>query len=152
MQPPVALFLLCSTALLAGDAPSSALPTACGPDRVQFSVKSVGPETSDTQPEPGKALVYVMEEFDRAANQLGKPTVRVGLDGNWVGAARGTSHISFMVEPGEHHFCVDWQSRPRSLPLLSVAASSLTAEAGHTYFFRVRIVEQHTLDLRFRAG
>jgi len=119
------------------------LKTACGPDQIKFSVKSVGLEANLPGPESGKALVYVIEEFDHAPNELGRPTVRVGLDGAWAGADRGTSHFSFPVDPGERHLCVDWQSRPFWLTSTSpmVAASSLTAEPGQTYYLRARIVE-----------
>jgi hypothetical protein len=141
MRSSLTLLLLFSTALLADDAPSSALKTACGPDQIKFSVKSAGQDATDAKPEPGKAVVYVIEEFDHAPNEWGRPTVRVGLDGSWVGANRGTSHISFSVDPGEHHICVDWQSRPFTMPILSVAGSSLSVEPGNTYFFRAHIVQ-----------
>jgi len=119
------------------------MKTACGPDQVKFSVKSVGLEPNLAQPDSGKALVYVIEEFDHAPNEIGRPTVRVGLDGVWTGANRGTSHFSFPVDPGERHFCVDWQSRPFWLANTSpmIAASSLTAAAGQTYYLRARIVQ-----------
>jgi len=75
----------------------------------------------------------VIEQFDHAPNEIGRPTVRVGLNGSWIGANRG----------GEHHLCVDWQSRPFWMPMTSVAASSLTAEPGKTYFFRARIIPHY---------
>jgi hypothetical protein len=63
--------------------------------------------------------------------------VRVGLDGKWVGATRGTSYLSFAVEPGEHHLCVDLHSEflePRRL----VSLYGFTAQARKTYYFRAR--------------
>jgi len=135
---------------LAGDQASApaVVKAACGPDNVKFKVSSSGQRPA-AQPEPGKALVYVVEEFDRPRNEIGKPTIRVGLDGSWVGANRGTSYLFFSVEPGEHHLCADWQSLP---PWLHVPASlaNLTAESARTYYFRARVMENagyFTLDL-----
>ncbi|MGO4879973.1 MAG: hypothetical protein ACLP59_04020 [Bryobacteraceae bacterium] len=140
MKPSLALLLFASTALLADTAASPPVKSACGPDQIAFNVKSGGVGQTTPNPAPGKALVNVIEEFYRPPNELGAPTVRVGVDGSWIGANRGTSHLSFAVEPGDRHFCVDWQSPPRGLPPM-VGATSLTAEAGKTYYFRARILE-----------
>jgi hypothetical protein len=143
-----AVVLLSLPALAADQAPAAAVTTACGADSAKFKVRSSEAKPAP-QPEPGKALVYVVEEFGRPQNEIGRPTTRVGVDGSWVGANRGTSYLSFSVDPGEHHLCTDWQSVP---PWLRVAPSlaSLTAEAGETYYFRARILEHpgfFTLDL-----
>jgi hypothetical protein len=79
-------------------------PAACGPDNVQFNVKASAGESPAPQPGPGKALVYVVEQYDRPGNELGKPTVRVGMDGSWVGANRSTSYLSFSGEPGQTYY------------------------------------------------
>jgi hypothetical protein len=123
-----------------------AVPAACGPDNVRFDVKSTAGESPALQPEPGKALVYVVEQYDRPRNELGKPTVRVGMDGSWVGANRSTSYLSFSVEPGEHHLCSDWQSIPLTIAPLRPSLAILTAEPGQTYYFRARVME-HSLSL-----
>jgi len=90
------------------------------------------------QPEPGKALVYVAEDFPQVQLSIGSPRIKVGLDGAWVGATHGNSYLFFSVDPGEHHLCIKWQS---SLERFSKLASfaRLTAEAGKTYYFRSRI-------------
>ena len=67
-----------------------------------------------------------------------------------MGANRGTSYISFNVEPGEHHLCTDWQSVPPWLPKIHPAAAGVAAESGQTYYFRARLMETYgyfTLDL-----
>jgi len=85
--------------------------------------------------EPGKALVFVIE--DQRYTGANDVTVRVGLDGAWVGATQGNSYLSFTVEPGEHHLCAD--IRPGILyPGRTVSLSGLTAEAGRVYYFRAR--------------
>ena len=115
---------------------------ACGPEQEQFNAKAVKNQAAQmpTQPEAGKSLVYVVEVFDKDANQIGRPTLRVGMDGKWMGADKSDSYLSFSVDPGEHHLCTRWQS---SLKRLSdkLAFAGLSAEAGKTYYFRARIIE-----------
>jgi len=83
----------------------------------------------------------VIEIFQRPPTELGIPTIRVGLNGAWVGANHGTSYLSFSVDPGEHHLCTNWQSVLKSLSDQH-SLTSFTAEAGKTYFFRVQAYEQ----------
>ena len=119
---------------LAQDVSTFPAQAACGPMNVEFRIKS-GNQPPIPQVQPGKALVYVVEEQKfRAFNDV---TARMGLDGVWVGANRGNSYLFFSVEPGEHHLCTDWISD--LLPnhrLVSVA--NFTAEPGKSYYFRVR--------------
>jgi hypothetical protein len=147
MKIPFALLLLSLPAFAADQSQKvSAAPAACGPDNVRFVVKSTAGGSPALQSEPGKALVYVVEQYERPRNELAKPTIRVGLDGAWVGANRSTSYLSFSVEPGEHHLCSDWQSIPLTLVHLRPSLATLTAEPGQTYYFRARVTE-HSLSL-----
>ena len=112
---------------------------ACGPADVRFDAR-----TSAGQPaalEPGKALVYVNEVFKKVPGELGNPTIRIGLDGTWMGATRANSYISFAVEPGEHHLCTNWQSHLKRLSR-EASFTGFTAEAGHTYYFRALVSYQ----------
>jgi hypothetical protein len=84
------------------------------------------------QPEPGKALVYFIQ--DRGAHSFGiggSVEALIGLDGAWVGANRNNSYFAVSVKPGEHHACAD---------LHSVELAHFNAEAGKVYYFRVRAV------------
>ncbi len=121
--------------------------SACGPDEVRFEVqtRATGPVA---EPGADKALIYVIEVYNKASNELGEPTVRVGLDGVWVGATKGDSYFSFSVTAGEHHLCAEWQSQFKRLSR-DVALASLAAEAGKTYYFRARITEQTNLAFTF---
>jgi len=112
----------------------------CGPTKTQFSVKVDSTLHTVTQAGPGKAMVYVAVEETPAPNQfeIGDVTTRVGLDGKWVGANHGRSYISFVVEPGDHRVCTDWQSMFKSAQKLSGAAD-FKAEAGKTYYFRAHV-------------
>ena len=130
-----AILLLATSALsqVTANSPQS----ACGPFSTEFKVKTVAAQ-SQPQPEPGKALIYVIEDFRRASNELGNPTIRLGLDGTWLGATRNKSYLSFSVAPGEHHLCSSWQSQFERLSKLKSFAS-LDAEAGRTYYYRALI-------------
>jgi hypothetical protein len=109
----------------------------CGPLDTQFAVETA-PDQPLAQPESGKALVYFIEDFKKAPGELGHPTIRLALDGNWVGATQSSSYFSVSVDPGEHHLCTSWQSHWHRLSnLLSFA--HLNAEAGKTYYYRVHI-------------
>lgn len=108
---------------------------ACGKIGTHFQIKNEPAGPTKVQPLPGKALIYVVE--DQLFKAVRDVTVRVGVDGAWVGATRLNSYLYFSVEPGEHHLCADWLSS-----LLSngraVAFFGLNAEAGKTYYFRAR--------------
>ena len=116
----------------------------CGPTKTQFDVKVDKKQHSVSQLEPGKALVYVVEEYrsDTHFQTIGHVTTRAGLDGNWVGATHEGSYISFLVEPGTHRLCSDVQSIFAAGQKLSGAAQ-LNAEAGKTYYYRVVVVDDH---------
>jgi hypothetical protein len=110
---------------------------ACGPLDVRFDTQTSAGQPL-AQPEPGKALVYVAEEFRKAPGELGDPTIRVGLDGAWKGATRANTYLFFSVDPGAHHLCTNWQSRLKRLSRLA-AFARFTAQPGKTYYFRARI-------------
>lgn len=115
--------------------------SACGPMNIQFDAKA-DKSWHDVLPHPeaGKALVHVIEIFQKPPNEFGDPTIRVGLDGAWVGASRSNTYLSFSVDPGEHHLCTSWQSRFKTLSQ-NVALAPINAEAGKVYYFRARILQ-----------
>src|SRR5580658_9288499 len=89
---------------LAADQESvAAAESACGPGNIKFDVKTEKNTHPTAQTQAGKALVYIVEVFEKPGNQLGKPTVKVGLDDTWVGANKCNSYFFFSVEPGDHH-------------------------------------------------
>jgi hypothetical protein len=133
----VFVLLVCAAPVIAQDRSADLRAAAgCGPAAIEFSAKVDKNQHVVTQPEPGKALVYVIaQENPDDSYNTGDITTRVGLDGTWAGANYGESYLSFPLAPGEHHVCVDWQSSLASRQQLSGAAE-LTAEAGKTYYFR----------------
>jgi len=133
----VLLFAVCAFAQK-----PSALATveaACGPTDVQFDTH-VSKDQTVAAPEAGKSLIYVVEVFDKVVGQISRPTLRVGVDGKWVGANKGDSYLSFGVDPGEHHLCANWQSQWKRFSR-KAAFTSFTADPGKIYYFRARITE-----------
>ena len=133
MKTILAVILFSCVAMAQNDAAIEKAKSACGPGRAHFDVEATDYTNSVTQPTSGKALVYVIAE--------GPITARIGLNGAWVGAVEGNSHLSFPVDPGEQHVCASWQSIFIKTNKL-VGLSSFTAEAGKVYYFRVRVTVQ----------
>jgi len=109
---------------------------ACGPDDFQFDVKTDKHRHPIAQPETGKATVYVIEDQGPEC-VFCAATIRLGMDGAWVGANHGRSYFFFTVQAGEHHLCADWQRLPPVDKVVSLA--HFTAEAGKTYYFSTRL-------------
>ena len=126
------IFLSCA-AFAQNDAAIVQAKSACGPDKIHFELESINFTDSIAQPASGKALVYVIVQ--------GEITARIGLNGTWVGAVEEDAHMSFLVDPGEHHLCASWQSVFLKGNRV-VGLSSFTAEAGQIYYFRVRATVQ----------
>lgn len=136
MKSALTLVLLVASAF-AQNTTRTPVQSACGPLNAQFDAQLAASQPA-VQSEPGKALVYVAEDFRRAPGEIGNPTLRVGMDGTWMGATRENSYLAFTVEPGEHHLCTSWQSHLQRLSKL-VAFAGFTAESGKVYYFRERI-------------
>jgi Protein of unknown function (DUF2846) len=135
--------MLCAVVLFAGvlfaeDQEAAARAAAgCGPSEAQFVVMKNKEQHPTTQPEPGKALVYVFDQPDNTSLEIGAMTTRWGLDGTWVGASDLKSYFYFSVDPGEHRLCTQRQSRFKSVSNVSTAIT-FNSEAGKAYYFRLR--------------
>jgi Protein of unknown function (DUF2846) len=117
----------------------------CGPNGAKFDVatSSSKPERFSIKPDPGKALVYFLQD-DHLFGSLPRPTTLLGVDGQWVGATHANSFFYFSVDPGEHHLCTRWQSFV-GFGARSNAALHFTAEPGGIYYFRVKDIFIHDL-------
>ncbi len=115
----------------------------CGPKDSTFNVKADKNQHPTRKLEAGKALVYVFEQeqWDERTANLARPTIRVGVDGSWIGANRGNSYFFFPLEPGDHHVCANWQSSVGMYSKLR-ATRLFKAEAGQVYYFRVHVDER----------
>jgi hypothetical protein len=116
---------------------SGPLAAACGPKGTSFNVKPDESPHPPAQPEPGKALVYFIQDIGEVNCFGGCMTTKIGLDGAWVGAHQHNSYFSVSVEPGEHHVCANPQSHVGWISR-KVALAHFTAEAGKVYYFRTR--------------
>jgi hypothetical protein len=124
-------------------APPFPSPAACGRENVSFKVKLDESQHTLAQPDPGKARVYFVHDAGTTVT-LGYPTVKLALDGAWVGANHGNSYFSVSVEPGEHHVCVTLQS---SLVAQRVELAHFTAEAEKVYYYRTQLVTSRSVEL-----
>lgn len=121
---------------IAQDKPALVAVAACGRNDVSFDVKRDQSQHALAQPEPGKALIYFVQDLGQTHCIVHCVTVKIGLDGTWVGANQDNSYFSVSVEPGEHHVCANPQSRElRHL----VGLAHFTAEVGKTYYLRTRL-------------
>ena len=113
--------------------------TACGPGNVSFKVKLDETAHPLVQPEQGKALVYFIHEAGTTNGYplVAYPTLKLGMDGAWMGANHGDSYFSVAVEPGERHLCATLQS---SIVDDRVVFAHFQAEAGKVYYYRTRLV------------
>jgi hypothetical protein len=118
------------------DAATLARSAGCGPSQTEFNVKTDKNQHPTPPPASDKAMVYVFDSIKLDPGLvIGTVTLRIGLDGDWMGANHGDSYFYFPVDPGEHRVCAQWQSTFERLSKLASAAS-LTAEAGQVYYFR----------------
>jgi hypothetical protein len=109
-----------------------------GPASEKFELKTT-PNTSqpDPAPVPGKALVYFVQD-DRYFLSRPRPTVKWGIDGAWVGATRSNTYFPLVVDPGEHHLCVQWQTAVIVSESRQTAVAHFNAEPGRVYYFRAQ--------------
>lgn len=69
--------------------------------------------------------------------------MRVGVDGQWVGANDGKSYFFFTAEPGEHNVCTEWQSGTFKKSSERVGeAFYVRLEPGKTYYLRLNFIFQ----------
>ncbi len=133
----VLVILFAASAFAQDQAAIAAAEAACGPKNVKFDAKQ-DQTRHPVSPDPSRALVYVVQDIGEA-QCTGCALTKVGLDGTWVGANQGSSYFFFNAEPGEHHLCVNWQSRIE-IKSRAFAMANFTAEAGRVYYFRSRVV------------
>lgn len=128
---------------LIGQNQSASAPSACGDLQVTMTVTLDRSRHAVAQPEPGKALIYFINDTGLLEGTLGYAVIRIGIDGRWVGANKGSSYFSVLVDPGEHHLCAGDQAGVfKERPVLA----HFTAEPGKVYFYWTRMLD-YNLDL-----
>jgi hypothetical protein len=134
--------MLLTASALAQLAPGS-FPAACGLETDHFKVKLDESQHTLVQPDPGKARVYFIH--DAGTNfRTAYPTVKVAVDGTWVGANRVISYFSVSLEPGDHHVCVTLQS---AFAAQRVELAHFTAAADAVYYYRTRLIMSRGIEL-----
>jgi len=95
---------------------------ACGEkkDEINFSVKTDKTRHPIPDPEPGKAIVYVIQ------SESDPYQAKLAMDGKWMGTNRGNNYFYFTADPGEHFFCSNQQGR--------IAIYKTTLEPNKSYF------------------
>ncbi len=136
------LAMLLTAPALAQTAPASPA-AACGPENVSFKVSQDESQRALAPPDPGKARVYFIHDAGTSWS-VGYPTVKVAVDGTWVGANHSSSYFSVSVDPGEHHVCATLQS---SLVAQRVELAHFTAAAETVYYYRTRLVVSRSVEL-----
>ena len=130
----LAVFLGALPVLAQDQAGTARTAAGCGPSAEMFDVKTTDSKHPVGQPEEGKGLVYFF------VDSVAAPTMRVGVDGNWVGANDGKSYFFFQVAPGEHNICTEWQSGTFKKSSERVGeAMHLAVEAGKAYYLRLQV-------------
>ncbi len=142
MKTVLTIVLLASSLAFAQDqAAIAAAQAACGSKDVKFDAKQDLTQHPTPQPDADKALVYVVQEIGQ--EQCKRCALsKVGMDGAWVGANQGSSYFVFATDPGEHHLCLNWQSRFEGRSR-AFSMADFTAAAGKVYYFRARIFPGH---------
>ncbi|MGA9055545.1 MAG: DUF2846 domain-containing protein [Terriglobia bacterium] len=146
MKTTLLIFLMASAVLAQAQTGEKRAAPSCGPDRVKFNVKTEKGRPLVGQPDAGRALVYFLED-DSEYRAYPKPTTRLGVDGEWVGATHGNSYFYLSVDPGEHSLCAREQRLVGLGPPLADATADFKAEAGVTYYFKAMLIMKNPTPL-----
>ena len=140
MNPRVGIAFVWVALASVAQAGATTLPDACGKDELRFNVTTEKDQPTSGAPSAGKAQIILVENMDTPLYRfwLRRPTIRIGVDGAWVGANHGDSYFTLAVDPGEHHLCVDWQSGSRSLKQ-KAGLGSFTAKPGKVYYYQAKV-------------
>jgi hypothetical protein len=109
---------------------------ACGAKETTYSITSERTTSPMKAPQPGMAVVYFIEDD----GSEGGPhyTIRVALDGSWVGAYKQNAYFAISVPAGEHHICANVQSGQSAGKIYAFA--HFNAEPGKVYYFRTQFL------------
>jgi len=105
------LIMLLAASVLAQNKSEPGAPAACASKNASFDVKLDRSQHTLLPPESGKARVYFIQDLGFVSCLGSCLTTKVGVDGTWIGANQNNSYFSVLVEAGEHHLCVNPQSR-----------------------------------------
>ncbi len=133
MKSAFVLLFLAASAFAQDPSAISTVQAACGPKDVEFDVKQDPTQRPPAHDDTDKATLFIIGDDVGIAH----PTIRIGVDGAWVGATQTHSYFSIPVEPGEHHLCATGSQAHPKYP--GTALGHFMAEAGKKYYFRTRV-------------
>lgn len=109
---------------------------ACGPKFAKFDVRLDKRPFTASQPPSGMARIYIVTQIERLPLRH-TPITKLGMDGQWIGAARTYSYIALDVSPGIHHLCAALPANGSAFARASrsLALARLDAQPGHAYSF-----------------
>jgi hypothetical protein len=106
----------------------------CGPSNINWDVTTDEKNHPTAAPDPAKAHLYLIQD-DTEFVPHPRPSVRFGIDGQWVGATHSNSYFFVAVNPGEHLVCINWQGMVGAGGPHRESVLHLTAEPGTDYYF-----------------
>jgi hypothetical protein len=142
MRPSLSALFLCASLACVGQVWATTLPDSCGNDKVKFAVKTEEGQPVPAVPAEGKAQIVFIESENQPIGPFMHATVRLGIDGAWVGANNGNSYFALPVDPGVHHLCASWAGK-------NVDATSFTAEPGQVYYFGAKVTVNSKYSVTF---
>ena len=142
------LLTTCSAAVAQTPPVDQATAPGCGKVEIKFDVKTDASQHPFPKPDPGKALIFVLQDDTNFLSRP-RPTTRFSLDGTWMGATHSSSYFYITIDPGEHHLCAEWQSFVGVTTGQTSAAAGFTAAPGGSYFF---VVRNHAREENIPAG
>jgi len=145
MKPSLSAFLLCASLAFAGSVWATTLPDSCGNDKVKFNVKTEEGQPVPAGPADGKSQIIFIEDENQPIGPFMHATVRLGMDGAWLGANNGNSYFAVAVDPGVHQLCASWEGK-------NVEATSFTAEPSHVYYFAARVTVESRYSVTFNLA
>jgi hypothetical protein len=142
MKPILSGLFLCASLVYASQVWATTLPDSCGIDKVKFNVTTEEGQPVPATPAEAKAQVVFIEGENQPIGPFMHATVRLGMDGAWVGANHGNSYFALTVDPGVHHLCASWGGK-------NVDATSFTAEPGQVYYFGAKVTVNSRYSVTF---
>lgn len=125
------------TGLAAWAAAPTPVPSAngCGAGSPQFLVVTDS-AVPGAPPKVSRSRIVIFQPGDSVTG--GTQVFRVAVDGVWTAALRDYSWQAFLVAPGRHHVCVQWESPLKSLAQ-ETATAMVQARPGQTSWLELSV-------------
>lgn len=137
--PPNHILPLSRVIQISRQATRPAIQQACGPSDVRFKPDfGVIPSAPVPSGQEARAnFIFDTHIWGGLIHPRG-PVIQIGVDGKWVGALQGSSHLSVNIPPGEHHVCFAEKS---ILYDRFTVLRQLQAQPGKTYYMSAYMLD-----------